>query len=91
MIEQKFKLGEECYLYRNGGIEKGKIALARLDLNEEETVIKYDIARMDNTIKYAYVNQKELFKTFEDAKNYLIEKKMKEIERINERIKNLKR
>lgn len=87
MIEQKFKLGEECYLYGNGGIEKGKIALARLDLNKEETVIRYDIATMDNTIKYAYVNQKQLFKTFEDAKNYLIEKKMKEIERI----KNLKR
>lgn len=85
MIEQKFELGEECYYFANGGIEKGKIAVARLVSNiRDETVktIKYDIATSNNILKYEFVEQEKLFKTFDDAKHYLIELKMEEIKEI---------
>lgn len=87
-LKQKFELGEECYYFANGGIEKGKIVKAELDYNEqtEKEIIFYSVINIEK-LSEKDATQEELFKAFEDAKNYLIEKKMKEIERI----KNLKR
>lgn len=87
-LKQKFELGEECYYFANGGIEKGKIVKAELDYNEQTDIeiILYSVINIEE-LSERDATQEELFKAFEDAKNYLIEKKMKEIERI----KNLKR
>lgn len=80
-LEPKFKVGDTVYYYDY-----------LLDVIDKDEIVKIEYA---NDIAYYYFkntctgfiyNEDELYKTFEECKNDLIEKKMKEIERI----KNMK-
>lgn len=86
-LKQKFELGEECYYFANGGIEKGKIVKAELDYNEQTDIeiILYSVINIEE-LSERDATQEELFKAFEDAKEYLLELQMKKLEEI----KNMK-
>ena len=87
MIEQKFELGEECYFINYNRIEKVKIVKAELDYNEETDIeiILYSVINIEE-LSERDATQEELFKAFEDAKEYLLELQMKKLEEI----KNMK-
>ncbi len=87
MIEQKFKLGEECYFINYNRIEKVKIVKAELDYNEQTDIeiILYSVINIEE-LSERDATQEELFKAFEDAKEYLLELQMKKLEEI----KNMK-